>query len=186
MASFGSRIRPDEVTPELRDRLARDQYLTETLALATTFIVTVVASLLVSLVYRWHGEPSGSEWTTIIPILAVGGVALIIVHFWYHSERQFVRQAPVAEAEVETVSGPVGLTHAEQVKLKYHPDRSSLPNLPPIETEETDAPVDTDAPAFRDELHQGDLVTVLYDPLHPEYVKVVEEEHEVETPEAKR
>lgn len=175
MHDFGSRIRPDEITPELREQLVADCRLSEALLQSATFIGGVAISLVLSLVYRWHGEAWGSEWKPILGIVFLAVLTMIGIRIWFRWEYHFLKDAPVATAEVEEIDVEPGDKHF--LKLKFEPEHA--PGTPAHE-EVITTEVHSDAPAFNEELHPGDLVSVIYEPTHPEHAHVVEQEHLVE------
>lgn len=175
MHDFGTRIRPDEVTPELREQLVADCRLSEALLQSATFIAAVAVSLVLSLVYRWHGEPTGSEWRPIAGIALLGLLAMIGTHIWFRREYFFLKAAPVIEAEVEEIEAAAPDKHL--LKLKFEPEQR-----PGVQSHEevVTAPLHSQARAFNEDLHPGDLVSVIYEPGNPEHVEVVEAEHAVQ------
>jgi hypothetical protein len=172
MHDFGTRIRPAEITPELREQLVTDCRLSEALLQSATFIGAVVISLLLSLVYRWHGEAWGSEWHPIAAVIFLGVLTMIGIRVWFRWEYHFLKAAPIVAAEVEEVEVAPGDKHL--LKLKFEPQHD--PGTPAHEEVVTTV-LHSDAPAFNEELHAGDLVSVIYEPTNPEHVHVVEEEH---------
>jgi hypothetical protein len=173
MHDFGTRIRPEEITPELREQLIGDCRLSEILLHSTAFLGIVAVSLLLSLVYRWHQEPWGSEWRLIIFVTMVGVLAMIGIRMWFHWQCRFLKDAPAATAEVEEID--ITAEHKHYLKLKFDPASASGTAA---HEEEVTAELHTDAPAFNEQLHTGDLVSVIYEPSNPEHVEVVELEHE--------
>ncbi len=176
MHDFGTRIRPDEVTPEVRRQLVSDCRLSEVLLQSATFVGAVALALLLSLVYRWHGEAMGSEWRPIALVAVLAGLTMIGIRVWYRWETHFLKDAPVATAEVEEIE--VVARDKHYLKLKFEPEHEvSKPSHEEVVTTE----LHTQAPAFNEELHPGDLVSVIYEPSNPEHVQVVEEEHAVQS-----
>jgi hypothetical protein len=175
MHDFGTRIRPDEISPELREQLVSDCRLSEALLQCATFIGAVAISLLLSLVYRWHGEPVGSEWLPILSVVFLGLLTMVGIRIWFRWEYHFLKAAPIATAEVEEIDIAPGDKHF--LKLKFEPEHDVGT---PAHEEIVTAELHSDSPAFNDELHAGDLVSVIYEPTNPEHVHVVEEEHLVE------
>jgi hypothetical protein len=175
MHDFGTRIRPDEITPELREQLVTDCRLSEALLQSATFIGAVVISLVLSLVYRWHGEALGSEWPPILSVVFLALLTMVGIRIWFRWESQFLKVAPVATAEVEEIDVALGDKHF--LKLKFEPEHDAST---PAHEEIVTAELHSDSPAFNDELHPGDLVSVIYEPTNPEHVHVIEQEHLVE------
>lgn len=169
MADFGTRIRPEELTPELREQLVGDCRLSEALLQSAAFVGTVVVSLLFSLVYRWHGEAWGSEWRPIMLVIALGLLTMIGIRVWFRWEYHFLKDAPVATAEVEEIDVTADDKHHLKLKFEAKPE----PDKPSHEEIAT-AELHSMAPAFNERLHRGDLVSVLYEPSNPEHVEVVE------------
>lgn len=173
MSDFGTRIRPEEITPEARKQLVSDCRLSEILLQSACFLGIVAVSLLLSLVYRWHQEPWGAEWRPIIFVIMVGALVMIGVRIWFRWEYDFLKVAPAATAEVEEID--VTADHKHYLKLKFEPQPSAGA---PAHEEVTTAELHSDSPAFNEQLHTGDLVSVIYEPSHPEHVEVIELEHE--------
>jgi hypothetical protein len=173
MSDFGTRIRPEEITPELREQLVGDCRLSEILLHSATFLGVVAISLLLSLVYRWHGEPWASEWRPIFLVIVVGLLTMIGIRLWFRWEYHFLKDAPTATAEVEEIDVTPERKH--YLKLKFDPAHD--PDTAAHE-ESVTAELHTDAPAFNQQLHRGDLVSVIYEPKNHEHVEVVELEHE--------
>lgn len=169
MADFGTRIRPEELTPELREQLVGDCRLSEALLQSATFVGTVAVSLLLSLVYRWHGEAWGSEWRPIILVILLGLLTMIGIRIWFRWEYHFLKDAPVATAEVEEID--ITSDDKHYLKLKFEAKAASDKSA---HEETATAELRTMAPAFNQQLHCGDLVSVLYEPRNPEHVEVVE------------
>ena len=175
MHDFGSRIRPDEITPELREQLVSDCRLTEALLQCATFIGGVAISLVLSLVYRWHGEPLGSEWRPILGVVLLALLIMIGIRVWFRWEYHFLKDSPVASAEVEGIDIEAGDKHF--LKLKFEPEPAAGTSA---HEEVVTAELHSVNRAFNEDLHPGDLVSVIYEPKNPEHVQVVEEEHLVE------
>lgn len=183
MSDFGSRIRPEEVTPEVRQHMVRDSYVSELLSLAAVVVAGIVLALGFSLIYRWHGESPGAELPSIYPLLAICAVVLIAVHLWYRRDRQFLSSAPAAPAEVERLEASEDITQSHRLVIKFRPSRTDQNEGAAFATQPGDvevvAALHSDSVGFNEELHPGDKVAVIYDPRHPEHVRVVEEEHGV-------
>jgi hypothetical protein len=175
MHDFGSRIRPDEITPELREQLVSDCRLSEALLQCATFIGGVAISLVLSLVYRWHGEPIGSEWRPILGVVLAAVLTMIGIRVWFRWEYHFLQDAPIATAEVEQIDIEPG--HKHFLKLKFEPEHAAGT---PAHEEVVTTEVHSVARAFNEDLHPGDLVSVIYEPKNPDHVHVIEEEHLVE------
>lgn len=173
MSDFGTRIRPEEITPEARKQLVSDCRLSEILLQSACFLGIVAVSLLLSLVYRWHQEPWGAEWRPIVFVIMVGALVMIGVRIWFRWEYDFLKVAPAVTAEVEEID--VTADHKHYLKLKFEPQP---PAGTPAHEEITTAELHSDAPAFNEQLHTGDLVSVIYEPSNPEHVEVIELEHE--------
>ncbi len=177
MSDFGTRIRPEEITPELREQLVGDCRLSEALLQSATIVGAVAISLVLSLVYRWHGESWGSEWRPITLIIMLAVLAMIGIRIWFRWEYHFLKDAPVTSAEVEEID--ITASDKHYLKLKFEPEHD--PGKPAHE-EIVTAEVHTTAPAFNEQLHPGDFVSVIYEPTNPEHVHVVEVEEEEEHP----
>lgn len=181
-SDFGPRIRPEEITQETRHRLVRDSYVRELFALSCVFVPAVCIALMVSLGYRWHGEPAYDEWRLISPILVTTLVVLVGTHIWFHRERRFLERAPVAPAEVKQIETSYDLTHTHRLIIKYKP----LPKDPKGATlngfedaQLVTVAIESDLDGFNNDLHEGDAVSIIYDPARPDHVRVVEEEHKI-------
>lgn len=180
MPDFGPRLRPEEVTLDIRRRLARKVYRREFFALAAVFLPCAVFTLVVFFVYRSYGEPAGTEWRLMSPILVTVAAILVVIHLWSLRERRFVENAPPAAAEVKDIETSYDLTHTHRLILKYRP-MQNRPKAPLLRGGNTSQLVvvalESDLPGFNTELHCGDAVSILYDPAEPDHVCVVEEEH---------
>ncbi len=179
VSEFGSRIRPEEVTPEIRHRIARASYGRELFALSCVFVPTIAVCVMVSLGYRWHGEPAYAELQPISPVLITTFAVMIGIHIWFHRERKFIRKAPIAVGIVKQMETSYNLTHTHRLVLKYKP----LPKDPKgatlnggLESQLVTVAIESDLQGFHNDLHEGDAVSVLYDPAQPDHVRVVEEE----------
>lgn len=176
MHDFGSRIRPDEITPELREQLVADCRLSEALLQSATFIGGVAISLVLSLVYRWHGEAWGSEWKPILGIVFLAVLTMIGIRIWFRWEYHFFKAAPIAAAEVKEIAVEPGDKHLVTLKFELQHDPGTPAHQEVVTTE-----LHSEAPAFNEQLQAGDLVSVLYEPSNPEHVHIVEQEHLVES-----
>lgn len=178
-SEFGSRIRPEEVTPELRQRIARSSYGRELFALSCIFVPTVCICLIVSLGYRWTGEPPYAELQPISPVLITTLAVMIGIHIWFRRERNFIRKAPIAVGIVKQKETAYNLTHTHRLILKYKP----LPRDPKgaslnggLDSQLVTVAIESDLEGFHGDLNEGDAVSVLYDPAQPDHVRVIEEE----------
>jgi len=181
-SDFGPRIRPEEITQETRRNLVRDNYLRELFALSCIFVPAVCIALMVSLAYRWHGEAAYNEWQLISPIVVTGLVVLVGTHIWFHRERTFLKRAPVAAAEVKQIETTYNLTHTHRLIIKYKP----LPKDPKGatlngfgEAQLVTVAIESELAGFNNDLHEGDAISIIYDPARPDHVQVVEEEHKI-------
>lgn len=183
---YSSRIRPDEVTPELRNSIADRYWIDEFFALTAVVMCTVLLGLGTSLGFRWHGNPPGSEWIWMIPIGLLGLIGLFAMHFWYERQRAFIRKMPIADAEIEDIQTLVettdhGVAHRHRLVVRYSPSRSAQSQATPISEPVAcvaSTVVESESPAFTTELARGGHVSVIYDPTEPKHVVVVEAEHE--------
>jgi hypothetical protein len=113
----------------------------------------------------------GSEWRPITLVILLGVLTMIGIRIWFHREYQFLKDSAVTVAEVEDIED-TGQKHYLTLRFEPGKKEAAAPH-PEIVTAE----VHTDSPAFNEELHPGDLVSVLYEPGNPEHVEVVEQEH---------
>ena len=176
-SDFGPRIRPEEITQETRDRLVRASYSRELFALCCVIVPTICVALMVSLGYRWHGEPPYTEWQSIYPILLTAVVLLFGVHGWFYRERRYLHRGPVAVATVKAIETSYDLTHAHRLVIKYKPDPTGA-GLG-REAQVVTVAIESDLKGFNDELHEGDALSIVYDPARPDHVRIVEEEHKL-------
>lgn len=174
-SEFGPRIRPEEVTPEIRSRLVRASYANEAFAIACVLVPAVCISLLISLGYRMHGEPRFIEWQPITPILATAVVILLGVVGWFYRERRFLAKAPAAAAEVRDIETSYDLTHTHRLIIRYKPATSDTAARAGEQV--VTVAIETDLKGFNEDLREGDNIAIIYDPVHPDHVHVVEEEH---------
>jgi hypothetical protein len=176
-SDFGPRIRPEEITPETRRRLVRESYSRELFGVLCVFVPTVLVSLMVSLGYRWHGEPQYAEWQAINPILFVAVAILIAIHVKFHKDRRFLAHAPATDAVVKEMETSYNLTHTHRLIIKYKPvPEDSKANFDTAQL--VTVALESDLKGFNTDLHQGDSISVLYDPKRPDHVRVIEEEHQ--------
>jgi hypothetical protein len=173
MSDFGTRIRPEQISPEHRQQIIGDCRLSEALLQSATFVGAVAISLLLSLVYRWHGELSGSEWRPITLVIMLAALTMIGIRLWFRWEYHFLKDAPVVSAEVDEIDVTADDKHV--LKLKFEPEHE--PDKPGHE-EIVTAELHSSAPAFNEQLHPGDLVSVIYEPRNPGHVHVVELEEQ--------
>jgi hypothetical protein len=178
-SDFGPRIRPEEITEETRKHLIHESYTRELFGLASVFVPTVCIALMVSLGYRWHGEPPFTEWQPISPILLTAAAILIGIHIWFRRDRRFLKRAPATAAEVKEMETSYDLTHTHRLIIRYKP----LPKDPKGATlngaensQIVTVAIESNLSGFNSDLHEGDAIAVLYDPAHPDHVRVVEEE----------
>lgn len=178
-SDFGSRIRPEQVTPETRRHLQHESYVNEFFAICCVIVPAVCIALMLSLGYRWHGEPTYTEWKPILPILVVAAAIVIGVLMWFQRERRFLARAPITVAEVKEIETSYDLTHTHRLVIKYKPlpeDAKTASVSNGITDQQVTVALELDLKGFTDELHGGDAVSILYDPAHPDHVRVVEEE----------
>lgn len=181
-SEFGPRIRPEEVTPETRRRLVHKTYLSELFAICSVVVPTICIALMVSLGYRWHGEPTYTEWQPISPILVTAAVILLGVLVWFARERRFLAKGQVTGAEVKEIETSYDLTHTHRLIIKYSP-------IPKDSVRATinggdhgqviTVALESDLKGFNEDLHEGDNISIIYDPARPDHVRVVEEEHKI-------
>lgn len=178
---FGPRIRPEEITPQIRKRLVRTDMIREIRALSAVVLPAVLVTVLVGVGYGWSGEPLGKMWPAVGPVLVTALGILFCIHLYHRRERKFLLSAPTAAAEVKDIESSHGLAYTHRLIVKFKP-------LPPDPKRVTlrDADVsqlvtvaiESDLPGFHEQLHCGDSISLIYDPAHPDHVQVVEEEHQ--------
>ena len=179
-SGFGSRIRPEEVTPETRRRLVRQFHWRELFALSWVVFPTFCIVFMVMLGYRWQQGQALGEWQAVSPVLVTSAAAVIGIHIWFMRERRFLWKAPATDAVVKEMETSYNLTHTHRLILKYKP----LPKNPKgitvnggEQSHLVTVAIESDLKGFHDDLHEGDSVAIIYDPARPDHVRVVEEEH---------
>ncbi|MDT8069780.1 MAG: hypothetical protein ROO76_16585 [Terriglobia bacterium] len=182
MPGFGDRIRPDQVTLAMRARLARSVYRREFLALAAVFLPCLLIAGVVIAFYHFHNEAVGTVWQVIGPIVVTGALIAVVVHAWGLRERKFVETAPLAAAVVKQIETSSDYTYKHRVILSYRPiqyksNSDMLPGLSPAHS--VVATVESNFPGFSQLLQKGDSVSIIYDPVEPDHVWIVEEEKAV-------
>lgn len=184
MPGFGDRIRPDQVTLNMRVRLARSVYRRELFALSAVFVPCLLIAGAAIAFYHYHAEAAGTAWQLVGPIVVTGGLIAVVVHVWGFRERKFVVTAPLAAAVVKEIETSSDRTYRHRVILSYRPiqykaTRAMLPGLSPAQF--VVATVESNLPGFRQQLQLGDSLSILYDPAEPDHVCIVEEEKPAET-----
>ena len=179
MPGFADRVRPDQVTSTMRARLARKVYSREFCALAAVFAPCLLIAGAVIVFYHSHLEAAGTVWQLIGPIVIAGALIALVVHAWGLRERNFVETAPLAAATVKEIESSPGCTYRYRVILSYRPiqykaSKALLPGLGSAHL--AVAAVESNLPGFRGELQRGDSLSILYDPVEPDHVCIVEVE----------
>jgi hypothetical protein len=178
MPDFGPRIRPEQVDFTVRCRLAQRVYKREFFALAAVFLPCLLLTFAVVGFYRWHNEPTGSEWPLMAPIAITVAAILLGIHIWSIRERRFVETAEPAAAEVKQIETSYDYTHTHRLILKYRPMPHNHRNAVRSSRSSTlvVVAIESDLPGFTTQLKAGDSLSILYDPTEPDHVCVVEEE----------
>jgi hypothetical protein len=183
MPGFADRVRPDQVTPTMRARLARKVYRREFFALSAVFAPCLLIAGVVIAFYHSHVEAAGTVWQLIGPIVITGALIALVVHAWGLRERKFVENAPLAAARVKEIESSARYTYKYRVILSYRPiqykaSKALLPGLGAAHL--VVATVESNLPGFSRELQRGDSLSILYDPAEPDHVCIVEEEKAAE------
>lgn len=183
--SFGKRIEPEEVTPQVREDLVRAEWRDEWTWIGLVFVFTVAVAMGFSLAYRWHGEVPAAELQSIAIVGAIGLCGLLIVHIWFGAKRDFDRYMPATMGLVLKVKETYkysddSAAHQKTLTIRYVPNVSRPQDLElalmlgtgstHLETE-----LSPHGRLFAETIHEGGMVTILYDPEHPKRVKVVEQ-----------
>lgn len=182
--SFGNRIKPEEVTSDVRNDLAREEWRDEGTWMGLLAVFFVMVSLGFSLAYRWHGDPPKAELPAIGIVALVAILGLIAVHVAYALRRKFLKKAPatlglVLEAEPSYKYSDDSATHQKSLKLRYapgYPDShaAEVATLFGDGTVTVSTELNAQSPGFVDEVEKGVFVTLLYDPANLRHVRVVE------------
>jgi hypothetical protein len=177
---FGSRIRPEEITPNIRKRLIRADFMRESRALGAVVLPVALVTLLVGIGYGWSEEPTRNMWPALGPILVTAAGILLVVHFYHRRERKFLASAPAAPAEVKEIESKSGFAFTHRLIIKYKPlppDPKGLTLRDSDNSQLVTVSIESDLPGFHEQLHRGDFISLIYDPHKPDHVQVVEEEH---------
>jgi hypothetical protein len=182
--SFGKRIEPEEVTPQVREDLARDEWRDEWTWIGLVVVFTVAVGFAFSLAYRWHGEARFAELPSIGIAAAIGLCALLVIHMWFGAKRDFDRHMPVTtgvvlKAEETYKYSDDSAAHQKTLTIRY------VPNVTPEQDVELALILGTasmrlqtelspHARLFAETIKEGGMITLLYDPQRPKRVKVVE------------
>lgn len=181
--SFGKRIQPEEVTPAVRDDLAHEEWQNEWTWLGLVAAFGVMVALGVSLTYRWHGEVVGAEIPAVIVVGVLTILGILVVQAIYMQRRTFVRNMPATRALVVSAEPTYkyaddGSEHLKRLHLRYVPrfgtQGDALELLIGETTKEAVADLSPHARDFAYGVDQGAMISVLYDPRHPDHVRVVE------------
>lgn len=181
--SFGKRIQPEEVTADVRRDLAHEEWQREWTWIGLLAVLGVAVALGISLAYRWHGEPVGTEIPAALVVALLTGLSVVGVQAYYARRRKFVMKMPAARALVLSVEPTYkysddGSSHQKRLKLRYVPRLGiygdQLELLLGAGTVEVVADLSPHALTFADGIVQGAMVSVIYDPSHPERLRVIE------------
>jgi hypothetical protein len=179
--SFGNHLHPEEVTPELRERMCRNLSIDHVIWSGFIALITVIL-VIGTVVVDTVDSVSPSLYWHLGTVIALGLWAELLCYFTYDSRKQFVITSKVTTAVVLRREGITDMSiSVPRVQLRYLPklgehfDVELLRNA--REAYLTWAELDGLSPQFERNLHAGDLLTILYDPNRPSHVRVVEFEH---------
>jgi hypothetical protein len=181
--SFGKRIQPEEITPAVRSDLAHEEWQNEWTWLGLVAIFGVILALGVSLAYRWHGEIIGAEIPAVVVVGALTILAILVVQTIYMQRRTFVRNMPATRALVLSAEPTYkyaddGSEHLKRLHLRYVPRMGTQGDAFELlvggSTKEVVTDLSPRAHDFAYGVDQGAMISVLYDPRHPDHVMVVE------------
>ena len=182
--SFGKRIEPEEVTPEVREDLAREEWRNEWTWIGLVVVFVVAVGFAFSLAYRWHGEARFAELPSIGLAAAIGLCALLIIHLWFGAKRDFDRYMPatmgvVLKAEETYKYSDDSAAHQKTLTIRYVPNVTrqqddQLALMLGTGSMKLQTELSPHSRVFSETIHEGGMLTLLYDPEHPKRVKVVE------------
>ena len=181
--SYGNHIRPEEVTPEMRRQLARDEWIGEMVRNGLIAVLTVFVSLGISLAYRWRGEQDWAELYLIVPLLIVVGVISTVLHFRHKARREFALHGPVTPALVVEEKQTLHFSDDSAIMvpkllLRYVPEPGVEGDLERLRSANEAWTVWVELSGlssdFEEKVQPNQLVTILYDPREPKHVQVIE------------
>jgi hypothetical protein len=185
--SFGKRIEPEEVTPEVREELVRSEWWDEWMWIGLVVVGTVAVSLGISLAYRWHGEARLAELPSIALVAGIGMCGLLLVHLWFRAKRDFDRYMPatmgvVLKAEETYKYCDDSAAHQKTLTIRYVPNvkREQDVELALIlgsGSMRLKTQLSPRSRVFAETIKEGGMVTLLYDPEHPKMVERTVAEH---------
>ena len=179
--SFRSHVHPEEVTPELRRKMIHNiniDHIVWSGFLALLIVIVLIGMLLVDTL----GQISpGLFWHAGMVVLL--GVAIeSICYIVFERRKLFVRNQPATTAMVVREIPPSELSvNYPRALVRYLPksgqhfDANLLKAA--SDTQEAWADLDGLSAEFERNLRDGDLITILYDPMKPTHVQIVEFEH---------
>jgi hypothetical protein len=179
--SFGKHVHPEEVTPELRARIAQNitmdhlvwagflALMTLILMVGTAFVDTMDK---VSPAILWH----------MGTILTLGLWAELICYFIYDNRKKLVRTGVATTAVVVRQQNEEDFASGvPRVQLRFVPKPNNVIDIDSLRSPDkslsTWGNLDGLSDKFEKNLHVGDLVTILYDPDRPSHIRIVEFEH---------
>ena len=179
--SFGNHVHPEEVTAELRERMCHNLTIDHVVWSGFIALITVVLGIGTVIVDTVDSISPALYWH-LGTVIALGLWAELLCYFTYDSRKQFVITSQATTAVVLREEGVQNSSvSVPRVQLRYLPklgehfDVELLRNAK--EAYLTWAELDGLSPQFERNLHPGDLLTILYDPVRPSHVRVVEFEH---------
>jgi hypothetical protein len=179
--SFRSHVHPEEVTPALRQRMLHNiniDHMVWTGFLALLTVIVLVGMVLVDTVDKIS---SGLFWHAGT-VITFGIWAELICFFIYERRKLFVRHQPATTAIVVRETSESDLSvHNPRALVRYLPKSGQHFDVNLLQsakdTQEAWADLDGLSAEFERNLRVGDLITILYDPIRPSHVQIVEFEH---------
>ncbi len=179
--SFGHHYHPEEVNHEVRERMVHNLSIDQ--LIWSGFIALIGAILAVgSAIVDSVDKTSPALYWHLGTVLALALWAEMICYFVFDSRKRFVLNMPATTAVVVRQRDTLDLAQGvPRVLVRYLPRLGEQFDPEKLRTadEAFTAWGDLDglSPQFEQNLHPGDLVTILYDPGRPSHIKLVEFEH---------
>jgi hypothetical protein len=180
--AFENRIQPQNLTEDIRAKLAGFETKLELIAIGCTGAVLGFMAFGLWTFYRFYGRARGTEFPGMVPLIIAFALIACVIHIAYQWRREMWLTWPATSAVV---------THLEPTWHRFQESQGHRPNLtlryrtrPNAVTDPIELALTPDAHQstalvqgkydFALSLKNGALVTVVYDPDRPERVRVVE------------
>lgn len=179
--SFGHHVHPEEVTTDLREKMVHNLSIDQ--FIWSGFIALIAAILAVgSAIVDSVDKVSPAIYWHVGGVLVVGLWAELVCYFVFEGRKRFVRHMPATTAIVVRQRDMLDVAEGvPRVLVRYLPKLGENFDLQLLRKADEAftawADLDGLSPQFEQNLHSGDLVTILYDPSRPSHVRLVEFEH---------